>query len=92
MCYFLRVLADEERRIAQFRRGSVDDSNSDAANSDAAEDSNTDSSRSGRSGSEADSDSRPRCRARQKKEADLIKDARELFCWQGEQKQLAITL
>jgi superfamily II DNA helicase RecQ len=85
VCYFLRVLADEERRIAQFRRGSVDDS-------DAAEDSDTDSFGSGRSGSEAGSNSCPRRQERRRREADLMKDARELFCWQGEQKGLAITL
>ncbi|RYP28637.1 hypothetical protein DL767_007119 [Monosporascus sp. MG133] len=87
VCYFLRVLANEERRIAQMRRRTVDDSDSDAA-----EDSDTDSSGSSSTGSEADSDSRPRRQARRKKEPDLMKDARELFCWQGGQKGLAITL
>jgi hypothetical protein len=85
VCYLLRILADEERRIAQFRQGSVDDS-------DAADESDTTSSGSSRSGSEADSDSRPRRPTRRKKEPDFMKDARELFCWQGEQKGLAITL
>ena len=60
VCYLLRILANEERRIAQFQQGSVDDSDSDAPNSNTAEDRDTTSSKSGRSGSEADSDSRPR--------------------------------
>ena len=73
VCYLLRILADEERRIAQFRQGSVDDS-------DAAEESDTTSSGSSRSGSEADSDSRPRHLTCGKKKPNSIKDARELFC------------
>jgi hypothetical protein len=36
ICQLLRILADEERRIAQFRQGSVEDSDSDAPDSDAA--------------------------------------------------------
>jgi hypothetical protein len=78
VCYFLRILADEERRIATLSQ--------DAASEDGSvsTDSGIDSG--------ADSDRPAGGRVRSKPPADMMKDARELFCWQGSQKELAIRL
>jgi hypothetical protein len=68
VCYFLRIIVNEERIKAQLCSNT--DSNSVFAVSSA------DSLGSNRPRSDVDSNS-PR---RRRKETDLIKDARELFC------------
>jgi hypothetical protein len=102
VCYFLRVIVDEARIEAQVRRNTDSDGNSDGDG-----DSDSDSiftvssadrasvgyrSRSGSPGSDTNSNSRPRRPERKKKETDLMKDARELFCWTARQKLLALRL
>jgi hypothetical protein len=90
VCFYLRVLADEEQRIMQFRerQGSAVDCESEEASSSEAD------SGDNEEGSEADdSDSmRPRRRTRRKPQPDPMKDARELFTWTDDQKSHAIKL
>jgi hypothetical protein len=84
VCYFLRILADEESRIATLYQEAASEDGS--ASTDSGMDSGPGSDVSSRS-------HRLRSRrARQKQPADMMKDARELFCWQGAQKELAIRL
>jgi hypothetical protein len=71
VCYFLRIIVNEERIKAQLCSNTDSDSDSDNVFTV----SSADSSRSNRARSNADSKS-PR---RRRKETDLIKDARELF-------------
>ena len=90
VCFYLRVLADEEQRIMQFRQqqGSTADSESEEASSSEAD------SGDNEEGSEADdSDSmRPRRRTRRKAQPDLMRDTRELFTWTNDQKSRAVKL
>ena len=89
VCFYLRVLADEEQRIAQLRQQQAV-----AANPDSIEETSSEAdSEEDEEGSEADSDSaRPRRRTRSQKQPDMMKDARELFAWTDEQKSCAIKL
>jgi superfamily II DNA helicase RecQ len=106
VCYFLRVIVDEARIEAQPHRNTDSDGISDG-NGDSDGDSDSNSiftvssadrasvgyrSRSGSPGSDTNSNSRPRRPERKKKETDLMKDARELFCWTVRQKLLALRL
>jgi hypothetical protein len=78
VCYFLRIIADEEAWTARINRSKDSDSNSDSVISS----SSAGSSGSSRTGSDANSgsSSRPHRGQRKKKETDWMKDARELFC------------
>jgi hypothetical protein len=97
VCFYLRVLADEEQRIVLFRRqqaaaadlesceetGSEEDSTAD----------NEEDSEDKEEGSKADSNSpQPRRRRCQQTQLDMMKDARKLFTWTDNQKSYAIKL
>lgn len=89
VCFYLRVLGDEEQRIMGFRqqRDTAAQSESSAASS-SDEDSEDEAE-----GSEAEDDSpRPRRRTRSQQAPDMMKDTRELFTWTAEQKLCAIRL
>jgi superfamily II DNA helicase RecQ len=89
VCFYLRVLADEEQRIIRFRQQQdpAADCESEQTSSSEADSGNDEE------GSEADDDSpRPRRRTRRQTQPDLMKDARELFTWTGDQKSWAIKL
>ena len=84
VCYMLRIVADEEARMARGSEGEqTDEDGSDSC-----------SSRSGSAGSDSDrvSDRRPHRQHRRRRAPDMMKDARELFDWQGRQKALAEVL
>jgi superfamily II DNA or RNA helicase len=68
VCYFLRIIADEERRAE--------------SSSDSSEDETISSSSSSSSSSDQSRSRMP----------DLLKDAREIFPWQGRQKELGENL
>lgn len=76
VCYFLRILADEEARTAQSRSN---------------EDSNTSSDGDSDSGTTSESECTSSSRS-SRQHTDFMKDARELFCWKGRQKVLAMEL
>ncbi|KAL5396423.1 hypothetical protein PMIN03_012962 [Paraphaeosphaeria minitans] len=82
VCYYLRIVADEE----EGRDSSSSSSDSDS-DSEGTEDSEDDSSSDG---SSASTDTRHPIHRRKK--ADPMKDARELFPWTDEQKTLAQAL
>ena len=89
VCFYLRVLGDEEQRIMRFRqqRDTAARSESSAASS------SDEDSKDEAEGSEADDDSpRPRRRTRSQQAPDTMKDTRELFTWTAEQKLCAIRL
>jgi hypothetical protein len=98
VCYFLRIVADEQSRMA--RSGGSEDGGSDIGSEQADDEDVLDngSSGTGSTGSNSDSDgdsdrNSRRCRRRGRmKETDLMKDARELFNWKGTQKELAVAL
>ena len=85
MCYFLRIIANEEARILQGSCG--EDSNVDSEQPEEEEDEDLSDGYSSRSSSSSN-----RHQGSRKKEVDIIKDARELFCWKGRQKELVIAL
>ncbi|KAL1640737.1 hypothetical protein SLS61_010232, partial [Didymella pomorum] len=97
VCFYLRVLADEEQRIVRFREqqnaaAHADCRSASGSEEDSEEDDNGE-------GSEADSDSpRPRRTTRTTRttrnqpQLDMAKDARELFTWTDEQKSCGIKL
>jgi hypothetical protein len=76
ICYFLRIIINEERIKAQLRSNTDSDSDSNGNSDSVFTVSNADSLGSNRPRSNADSNSPHRKR----KETDLIKDAQELFC------------
>lgn len=78
VCYFLRIIGNEEARAVG---GSDDDDETGSEDSDAAEGSTCDD--------EAGSSSVGNSSNRRRRKPDLFKDARELFPWQGRQKELA---
>jgi superfamily II DNA helicase RecQ len=106
VCYFLRIIADEETRIARVRTRRDDDSDDNSDSESVTTDSSAESDRAawsssreadgnGDSGSDSGSDSNSRRRRRLRgrtKAVDMMKDARELFCWKEKQKRLAIQL
>ncbi|KAI9882030.1 MAG: hypothetical protein M1823_006233, partial [Watsoniomyces obsoletus] len=97
VCYFLRIIADEESRITQMRARRDNDIDSDSVTTESSEDSDGTGSISGREGngnsdSESNSISRRRRRRGHANAVDMMKDARELFCWTEAQKRLAIRL
>ncbi|KAL1640484.1 hypothetical protein SLS61_010254, partial [Didymella pomorum] len=97
VCFYLRVLADEEQRIVRFREqqnaaAHADCRSASGSEEDSEEDDNGE-------GSEADSDSpRPRRTThttrttRNQTQQDIVKDARELFTWTDKQKSCKIKL
>jgi superfamily II DNA helicase RecQ len=89
VCFYLRIIADEERRVDEYqsqRERVVDSSGTDSAGSeyDDSDDNNADSN-------EDDSVLSQR-RPHKKILTDKMKDARELFSWKDNQKALAIEL
>lgn len=80
VCYFLRVIADEEARDHACSSSGRNSDNHDDADSD-----NSDDDRS--SGGEYSTNG-----SYQKETPDFMKDARELFPWQGRQRELAMAL
>ena len=83
VCFYLRVLGDEEQRIIRATQQQVD--------SDSSSDSEEDSSdgENSKGGSEA---LQPRRTTRRQGPADRMKDARELFTFTTEQRRCAIRL
>jgi superfamily II DNA helicase RecQ len=79
VCYFLRIIANEEARAAS---GSDDDTSSGHSDID-------DSSISNDEGSSDDSSCSGHTGNQRRREPDLFKDAREIFPWKGRQKELA---
>jgi len=82
VCYFLRIIANEEARAA----GGDDTSSGD---SDASSSDTNDDESSSETSNSSDDSSRSGRRKQRRREPDLFKDARELFPWQGRQKELA---
>jgi hypothetical protein len=82
VCYFLRIIANEEARAAS---GSSDDDDDDVSSGDS--DTSESSIRYNEvSSSDSGSDRR---RSRHGRKPDVFKDARELFPRKGSQKELA---
>ena len=84
VCYALRFVADAEARlIAQKRSGEVSDEDEGEDDSgDADEDDFLDS----------DDDQPANHQGSSREEKDLMKDARELFCWTSRQGELVVAL
>jgi len=92
VCYFLRIIADADQRLAQEESKSRSSNRNRGSERDSDSDSNSDSSGLGPDSS-ADEDQRYQHARERKKETNLIKDGRELFIWQdNSQAMLAITL
>ena len=91
VCFYLRVLADEEQRIVRFREQQNEAAYAESRSaSGSEEDSEEDDDGEG---SEATSDSpRPRRTTRNPTQLDMAKDARELFTWTDKQKSCGIKL
>ena len=91
VCFYLRVLADEEQRIVRFREQQNEAAYAESQSASGSEgDSEEDDDGKG---SEATSDSpRPRRTTRNKTQLDIVKDARELFTWTDKQKLCGIKL
>jgi hypothetical protein len=92
VCFYLRIIADEERRVDQYlaQRGRAVDADADSASDEGAgtESEYNDSDREGTVDSNNDVvvlQRQPRSAA----PADKMKDARELFTWKDHQKALA---
>ena len=93
VCYFLRIVADEEARMAQDSSSEAESEPTEDEDEDEDEDEVEDSCSSSQSGgNRSHSRSRRHAQAGRRKETDLMKDARELFCWKGRQKELAVAL
>jgi superfamily II DNA helicase RecQ len=106
VCFYLRILADEEVRILQYRQeqasqqaqqaqqAEIADSESDVVYSES-DVVYSDESTAGGSDVESDGSTQPRRRQREQDKTthpDMMKDARELFTWTTEQKGKAIRL
>ncbi|CAO2655088.1 Nn.00g101520.m01.CDS01, partial [Neocucurbitaria sp. VM-36] len=88
VCYYLRIVADEELRIE--RAAQLVDSESDGELSSVADE--PESEYEDDEDEEEDGSPQPRRRPRTQPQKDMMKDARELFCWKDSQKTLAIQL
>ncbi|KAI1668018.1 hypothetical protein L13192_07154 [Pyrenophora tritici-repentis] len=87
VCYYLRIISDEESRLEepQLQEDSVEDSVSSSDAEDTESEYRTDNSKD-----DDDSEGPQQHRKPRKRQpADKMKDARELFCWQANQKPLA---
>jgi hypothetical protein len=82
VCFYLRIIADEERRVDEFL--SQGSQLVDSGDEESSEDSSTESEYN-------DSIAPPRT-PRKNTQVDKLKDARELFTWKGDQKALAMQL
>jgi superfamily II DNA helicase RecQ len=94
VCFYLRVLGDEEQRIMRFRQRQDTAALSESSAAWSSEESSEENSEDDENeGSRANNDSpRPRRRTRSQQAPDLMKDARELFTWTAEQKSCGIRL
>ena len=91
VCFYLRVLADEEQRIVRFREQQNAAAYAESRSASGSEEDSEDND-DGRS-SDTDSDSpRPRRITRDQTQQDTVKDARELFAWTDKQKSSGIKL
>jgi hypothetical protein len=88
LCYFLRIIVDEEAGITRMHSNS----NGDISGGMSSSDNSFFESDRARDAIESNGSSRSRHRQGRKIEADLTKDARGLLCPQYRQKVLAIRL
>ncbi|KAF1934835.1 hypothetical protein EJ02DRAFT_322735, partial [Clathrospora elynae] len=89
VCFYLRIIADEERQVDEYslQRDQVVDSSKESSGEEADTESEYDDATS----NDNDNDSVvPQVRVRV--QTDKMKDARELFSWKDDQKALAIQL
>lgn len=89
-CYFLRILADDEARAEDAVEEDSDDSSTSSTSRTSSSASST-SRTSGSASSTTSSSSTSITGRGRERRLDTMKDARELFCWQGRQKALATT-
>jgi hypothetical protein len=95
VCFYLRIIADEESRVDEFlSQGSqlVNSSNKESSEDSGTESKYDDSDNDNNAGSTDDDSIAPPRRPRKKTQVDKLKDARELFTWKGNQKALAMQL
>lgn len=95
VCFYLRILEDEEAQVDEYilQRDRAVNSSEELSSEDASTESECDNSDKDNEADSNDNDSVvPQRRPRKKKQADKIKDARELFSWKDNQKALAIQL
>jgi superfamily II DNA or RNA helicase len=99
VCFYLRILADEESRVDEYlsQRSQVVDSSDEGSGEDAGIESeceyNDNDNDNDSNADSTDNDSiAPTRRPRKSVVKDTMKDARELFSWKGDQKELAMQL
>jgi superfamily II DNA helicase RecQ len=95
VCFYLRIVADEEMRVEEYlsQRDWVVDSSEELRGEDTSTESEYEDSDNDNGADSTDNDSVvPQRRPRKKAQADKMKDARELFSWEDNQKALAIQL
>ena len=95
VCFYLRIIADEERRVDDFlsQQSGVDDSSDRASSEESSTESEYDDSDKDNKAGSTDNDSiAPARTPRKNTQVDKLKDARELFRWKGDQKALAMQL
>jgi hypothetical protein len=95
VCFYLRIIADEESRVDEFlSQGSqlVDSSDEESSEDSGTESEYDDSDNDNNAGSTDNDSIAPPRRLRKKTQVDKMKDARELFTWKGDQKALAMQL
>jgi hypothetical protein len=95
VCFYLRIIADEESRVDEFlSQGSqlVDSSNEESSEDSGTESEYDDSDNDNNAGSTDDDSIAPPRRPRKKTQVNKLKDAQELFTWKGNQKALAMQL
>src|SRR6266498_4118031 len=80
VCYVLRLIADEEARAEA------------SSSSSSSEEEGSDEGRFEGSDEDSDTANSSRYHRTRRRPADLMRDARELFRWQGRQKELAKAL
>jgi hypothetical protein len=93
VCFYLRIIADEERRVDEFlsQRSQVADSGDEASSEEAGTESEYNDNDNNASGSDNDSIA-PVRRPRKHTQVDKMKNAPELFAWKDDQKELAMQL
>ncbi|CAN9156920.1 unnamed protein product [Alternaria alternata] len=97
VCYALRFVADAEARMAAQEGGDEcsdedDDDDDDEGDEDGLEEEEEEEEENDDDFSDADSSRPANVPSSGQREKDLIKDARELFRWTVEQKELVVTL
>jgi superfamily II DNA helicase RecQ len=95
VCFYLRIIADEERRVDEFlSQGSqlVDSGDEESSEDSSTESEYNDSGKDNNAGSSDNDSIAPPRTPRKNTQVDKLKDARELFTWKGDQKALAMQL